>query len=484
MKNEILFFLLLSGISALAADSLNCSMVDWLDAPSGHNFNHYGTSTYYEYSGTKFWDLAMGDSFLVWLPGSDRILFLDSYDSTDVDTIANFDYGSVDAVGVTICDSIIYLVGGGAVNTTRFRNDSLILKDQVWTAFTSYHFAALEDSFLYTVTPGALTCINVADPESIFIYRTCAPAGCNCGLEVVDGYAYTLTAGSHCDEYDHAWPVIIKEKYDMINSAVADRTESIWEAYISLGDLAADDEFVYYVSSEMDGPLGWTIGESDLFVYGTDTTYNFDSRWDGQGVFGVDVLGDYLIAAGFEHGFSVLNISDLADIHEVAYYIDCNSTMDLTHFALKENRLYAMGHPRNSWVRLYMFELEDSVVMAIDDHPLAARPGALAISAYPNPFNSAVTISLTCHSRENGNPEDYQIEIFDINGRRVDVIARRATPDEAISPQTEGDCRALRARNDGADFIWQPDESLGSGVYLVRARFGACETSRRIVYLK
>jgi len=85
-----------------------------------------------------------------------------------------------------------------------------------------------------------------------------------------------------------------------------------------------------------------------------------------------------------------------------------------------------------------------------------------------------------------------QIEIFDVNGRRVSVIARRATPDAAISPVAEKDCHDLRSRNDGAsEFVWQPTSTLPSGIYLVRARFdnrslsGAEATiTKRIVYLK
>jgi len=114
-------------------------------------------------------------------------------------------------------------------------------------------------------------------------------------------------------------------------------------------------------------------------------------------------------------------------------------------------------------------------------------PGDFTLSAYPNPFNSAVTITA---------PAGAEIEIFDVNGHRVDVIARRATPDAAISPMAEKDCHDLRSRNDGAsEFIWQPAPFLGSGVYLVRARFdnrslsgaeasGSGTITKRIVYLK
>ena len=86
----------------------------------------------------------------------------------------------------------------------------------------------------------------------------------------------------------------------------------------------------------------------------------------------------------------------------------------------------------------------------------AVRPGVLALSAYPNPFNSACRISA---------PEGAEIEIFDINGRSV-------------------------AEFGGGDQIWKPEASVGSGIYLVRARFDSAQrpdgatVTKRVVYLK
>ena len=84
---------------------------------------------------------------------------------------------------------------------------------------------------------------------------------------------------------------------------------------------------------------------------------------------------------------------------------------------------------------------------------------------------SGTTPPIDCHSRENGNPE---IEIFDINGRLVDNI-----------PIARGNSAPANR-----EYIWQPDQSLGSGVYLVRARFdrltdrGEESVTKRVVYLK
>jgi len=102
-------------------------------------------------------------------------------------------------------------------------------------------------------------------------------------------------------------------------------------------------------------------------------------------------------------------------------------------------------------------------------------PEAFTISTYPNPFNSAVSITA---------PAGAEIEIFDIEGRMVDVIAR---PEAAAISSIQGDCFGGQSpsRNDGkGEFTWQPSPSIGSGIYLVRAIRGEQEVTKRIVYLK
>ena len=90
-------------------------------------------------------------------------------------------------------------------------------------------------------------------------------------------------------------------------------------------------------------------------------------------------------------------------------------------------------------------------------------PERLLLDVRPNPFNSSVSISAT---------EWAEIEIFDINGRIVGNIPvgdAYMRPAGGIYP---------------APTIWQPDESLGSGVYLVRATIGDESITKRVVYLK
>jgi len=109
------------------------------------------------------------------------------------------------------------------------------------------------------------------------------------------------------------------------------------------------------------------------------------------------------------------------------------------------------------------------------------KPVSMDIFAYPNPFNSAVTISIDCHSRENGNPEGgVEIGIYDINGRMVAEIS--VGEHLRVLPLADNDGRAHRPSP--TETIWQPAPTLGSGVFLVRARIGDRIIVKHIVYLK
>jgi len=115
-----------------------------------------------------------------------------------------------------------------------------------------------------------------------------------------------------------------------------------------------------------------------------------------------------------------------------------------------------------------------------------ARPGDFEIRVYPNPFNSSVSISVSVIPGLIRNPE---IEIYDINGHLIDVIARREEPDAKISPNNRSsvslDTRRDAVSIDNSEFVWQPDASLGSGVYLVRVNKGLQPlVTKRVVYLK
>jgi hypothetical protein len=144
--------------------------------------------------------------------------------------------------------------------------------------------------------------------------------------------------------------------------------------------------------------------------------------------------------------------------------------------------IYSITGPSFGIVEFYEYDPNHVFVPEIKAPP---KPSAFEISAHPNPFNSSVTIAVD--GVGDGSPVPFDVEIYDVNGRRVAELIPPGPPltrgEEEKSPLSKGDL---------GGFIWQPDPSLGSGVYLVRARVGGRgdlaptgqTATKRIVYLK
>jgi hypothetical protein len=144
----------------------------------------------------------------------------------------------------------------------------------------------------------------------------------------------------------------------------------------------------------------------------------------------------------------------------------------------------------SSFVILEFFEWDSSLGL-LEQPEDQEKPRDIFLSVFPNPFNSSCKISA---------PDGAKISIFDIAGKRVftapisqsSVIARSSAlrDDEAISNEygnqiatSHAKTRGTRNDND-TETIWSPAPSLPSGVYLVRAKIGNSETTKRVVYLK
>ncbi len=137
---------------------------------------------------------------------------------------------------------------------------------------------------------------------------------------------------------------------------------------------------------------------------------------------------------------------------------------------------YLMGDSRFD---SYLTDAADTFVTLTYDNgtgiPDRKLPGKINITAFPNPFNSCCHIKISSCSL----PHYDYIEIFDIVGREVAKLPVGADP--RVCPSLKSDTSNGRA---SAEILWQPDESLESGVYLVRAKAGDTEIVKRVVYLK
>ncbi len=357
-----------------------------------------------------------------------------------------------------------------------YRGDSLSLLSHILTPWGDYHYAVIEDTFLYTANfgNGDLVCINIADPESMFVYRTCPHQVGTCGIVVIDGYAYIGSAGmAHLGFPEIERPYFIMAGVDVINSPDSAYLDTSYVFYNRKpGYTDGNDSLVFWVNTEMaDDTADFEIGYSHIGVWERDYSYTF-SDFNGEMAFNITVLNDDWIAVGFESGFSILSIEDLDSIHEVAFYQNCDSIMRITHFALKENRLYAMGHPRDDYARLYLFELDTTEMLLALDVKHENLPREFKFLNYPNPFNSSCRLCFTDSSGLIN--QTTMVEIFDLKGRLVDKLSIGATRRVA---------QGLPPANP-YEVIWTPDASLGSGVYLVRAIVGDKDITKRVVYLK
>ena len=133
-----------------------------------------------------------------------------------------------------------------------------------------------------------------------------------------------------------------------------------------------------------------------------------------------------------------------------------------------------------AWVSIIFVDPEvDTICTGFEITETITKPQVFAIDAFPNPFNSSVRISLGYGSESAkplsaSPPGAYRVEIFDINGRMVYA----PSPSVTLPPGEGGSKSRMRA------FIWTPDESLNSGIYLVRATAGENSVIKRIVYLR
>ena len=117
-------------------------------------------------------------------------------------------------------------------------------------------------------------------------------------------------------------------------------------------------------------------------------------------------------------------------------------------------------------VKFYDIEIEEeettetySVLLDYSISEINAKPYSMpnrpSIELYPNPFNSSCAIATTAGTK---------IAIYDLNGKLIDDFKHH-------TPATE--------------FIWTPDKTVGSGVYLVKAMTeDGKQITKRIVYLR
>jgi len=172
--------------------------------------------------------------------------------------------------------------------------------------------------------------------------------------------------------------------------------------------------------------------------------------------------------------------------------------IDFTDYAAGQSQVYfylEANFGTGSFTRECKFDdIGIGTATAINVEEKRYLPEDFSIAAYPNPFNSAVTITIDGVGAYYNTP--LQVEIFDLAGRRVETVSSVAEPVEAVEvpggfAMSGATNTKLPSTSSVSVFIWHPDASISSGVYLVRARFDSAQrpegeetATKRVVYLK
>ena len=253
-----------------------------------------------------------------------------------------------------------------------------------------------------------------------------------------------------CDEVDVSGAVLINEVMPDNDAIIADEMGEFddWFELYNPGDSTVDISY-WWVTDDIDEPRKWSFpggtiipadgyllvwADSDPEQGDLHTSFKLSADGEQLALFGSDFIGAELA--------DVVSWSETPTDSSFGRYPNGGAIWQIC--------LVATPGTENIWGTI------------VADNSML--PTELELSVYPNPFNSAVKISVG----EGLVPS--RIEIFDINGRIV----------EDLSPLKIG----VTPEATGCVLVWKPEASVASGVYLVRAKGADNEITKRIVYLK
>ena len=129
-----------------------------------------------------------------------------------------------------------------------------------------------------------------------------------------------------------------------------------------------------------------------------------------------------------------------------------------TTLAFGRFRVYDALAPEFNTYRTIV-ELSNSKLGIVNAEETFSQPTTYSLTAYPNPFNSSCMITA---------PSGAKIEIYDLQGRLIS---------KGIQPFAESQGERT--------FIWQPDKTIQSGVYIIKATMeNGRQKVKRVVLIK
>jgi len=252
----------------------------------------------------------------------------------------------------------------------------------------------------------------------------------------------------------------------------------------SFGDSAAMVKWFLRAISPGDSAVFVTyygIGSVDTFLYCSPAPIEFDPvleslydsfakssiellvingwTYDANNVsVSLDLTGCDLVYSG---GFpNPVTFSSLAG-YGGSQFIDWNITVPSMAFGTEQCYNITIYSDEDTVSEVFCVDIPDFLAVGETD----AMPEEFVLNIFPNPFNSSCYISA---------PEEASIEIYNLRGNVVETRPR-------VRP-IQGQAHGSVHTND--TFIWQPDESTPSGVYLIKATLGDRTIIKRTILMK
>jgi hypothetical protein len=272
---------------------------------------------------------------------------------------------------------------------------------------------------------------------------------------IYDRGLYISSVLMPCDAVDVAGAVLINEVMASNGTTISDEEGEFddWFELYNPADTAVDLSF-WFATDDITEPRKWTLPngtiiapDSYLLVWADNdaeqgplhASFKLDADREEVALFGPDFYGNTLCDS--------VSWTDMPRDSSWGRYPNGSATWQIC--------LEATPGAVNAW----SFVVQENSTL----------PGELRLSAYPNPFNSSVRIEI-----ENGGLRDGSVEIFDITGKKIDGLIL-------------GEFCADDNKSGGSNrhsVSWRPDETLSSGIYLVKVKSSENSEIIKITYLK
>ncbi len=194
---------------------------------------------------------------------------------------------------------------------------------------------------------------------------------------------------------------------------------------------------IYDAASEYD----WTDGTVKIIILFTGA----QSHYPGDGTGYSDVTYDELLSFLIANGFRLYVNLDHSYIGE----LPPEYPNDSIYFYIAESTGGRGYGPETGWGTVFNDIINDLLSSNISCNQSSGLPEKL-VCVYPNPFNSSCEILA---------PVGSTVEIYDAGGHLIDLLEE-------------------------APYIWQPDKSLNSGIYLIRIVSNKGVIKKRVCYMK